>query len=469
MSGGTRSISVRRRRADLDRERFDEPKIIGVRVSGYKSILKTCSIELAPLTLLAGANSSGKSSFFQPMLLVKQTLEAGTDPGPLLLDGPNVSFTAADEIFARRPGDGGVASSFGLRFDLSDERNLELRFGRSARDDGLVVPKTIISDPSLGINDLTIAETLSSRSRAALERLPKAFDRPHRSPSSGQDWDVTRRRCFLEATEIFEQDDFRYEVHTPLDDIVRDVEHQASGVIHVPGVRGAPTRVSPRTPVGSTFPGHFQDYVASIIHSWQTATGRTAKQEAQKLRDVIDDLSELRLTSNVKTVEVGDTGIELRVGRVMSSAREYGDDLVSIADVGLGMSQALPVVVALKVARPGQIVILEQPELHLHPSAQRALAGVLVRAAQRNVSVVVETHSSLLLRGVQTLVAHDEIPADLVSLNWFTRDPASGVSSVASARFDEAGRFGDWPEDFDDTVLQAEMDYLEAVNRRRSK
>src|ERR1019366_5928412 len=54
-----------------------------------------------PLTVLAGANSSGKSSIIQPLLLLKQTLEASYDPGPLLLTGPNVRFTSAEQLLCK--------------------------------------------------------------------------------------------------------------------------------------------------------------------------------------------------------------------------------------------------------------------------------------------------------------------------------------------------------------------------------
>src|ERR1700730_13313389 len=75
--------------------------ITRIAVEGFKSIAKRQEIEIAPLTILAGANSSGKSSLMQPLLLLKQTLEATYDPGPLLLNGPNAKFTSADQIFSR--------------------------------------------------------------------------------------------------------------------------------------------------------------------------------------------------------------------------------------------------------------------------------------------------------------------------------------------------------------------------------
>jgi predicted ATPase len=141
--------------------------------------------------------------------------------------------------------------------------------------------------------------------------------------------------------------------------------------------------------------------------------------------------------------------------------------MVNMADVGFGLSQVLPVLVALLVAQPGQLVYLEQPEIHLHPLAQRRLAGVLAAAAKRGIRVVLETHSALLLRQIQTLVAKGDLATDLVKLHWFKRNPGDGITQLFTADLDENGAFGeDWPEDFDEIHLTAEKDYLDAVEKR---
>src|SRR5216683_4069399 len=75
--------------------------ITRITVAGFKSISQEQSIEIRPLTILAGPHGSGKSSIMQPLLLLKQTLEANYDPGALLLDGPNVKFTAAEQLLSR--------------------------------------------------------------------------------------------------------------------------------------------------------------------------------------------------------------------------------------------------------------------------------------------------------------------------------------------------------------------------------
>jgi predicted ATPase len=85
-----------------------QPKILHnkgitrITVGGFKSIAQEQSIEIRPLTILAGANSSGKSSIMQPLLLLKQTLDATYDPGPLLLNGPNVRFTLVEKYYMQQ-------------------------------------------------------------------------------------------------------------------------------------------------------------------------------------------------------------------------------------------------------------------------------------------------------------------------------------------------------------------------------
>ena len=92
--------------------------------------------------------------------------------------------------------------------------------------------------------------------------------------------------------------------------------------------------------------------------------------------------------------------------------------------------------------------------------------NVLADAAKRGVRVVAETHSSLLLLGVQTLVVEEEpLAGHLVKLHWFRRGE-NGVTEVNRADLDEAGAYGDWPEDFDDVDLGAQSRYIKASQLR---
>ncbi len=103
--------------------------ITGIAVSGYKSLYEECSVEIRPLTIIAGANSSGKSSIMQPLLLLKQTLEATYDPGPLLLHGPNVRFTLAGQLFSQLSKNNS-SDSFTAKIEIHKEQSITNVFNK---------------------------------------------------------------------------------------------------------------------------------------------------------------------------------------------------------------------------------------------------------------------------------------------------------------------------------------------------
>jgi predicted ATPase len=96
------------------------------------------------------------------------------------------------------------------------------------------------------------------------------------------------------------------------------------------------------------------------------------------------------------------------------------------------------------------------------------MAEVLADAAKRGVRVVVETHSDLLLLGIQTLVAEGYLAPELVKLHWFNRHN-DGTTEIRSADSNEAGAFVDWPEDFGVVALEAKSRYLDATDSLHTK
>jgi len=285
--------------------------------------------------------------------------------------------------------------------------------------------------------------------------LPKKFQSIPGDISKKARWRVTRRRCFLELAVATGKTTYFFGL-SPATPAVVNMQR----IVHLPGLRGNPETTYLVRAVGREFPGQFQDYVASVIYKWQRAGSKN-------LEGVKEDLSRLNLTWKVYAERVLDTRVELRVGRLSHSVRGGAKDLVNIAHVGFGVSQALPVVVALRAASPNQLVYIEQPEIHLHPKAQIAMAELLVDAANRGVRVVAETHSALLLLAIQTALAKGKIAPSAVKLHWFQRDE-QGCTKVTSVDPDEKGRFGDWPEDFGKTELEAQDDYLSAAEKQHA-
>ena len=159
--------------------------IAEITVSGFKSIATRQSIEVRPLTILAGANSSGKTSFLQPLLLLKQTLEAPYDPGPLLLDGPNVKLTSGEQVLSRLS-DGACGDSFGVGMGLGTGWSLELSFAHERGKGFHIRQMTMLANGKEtklrpGMTEADIGPLLSSSSPDGVNRRIA----------------VARERCFL--------------------------------------------------------------------------------------------------------------------------------------------------------------------------------------------------------------------------------------------------------------------------------
>jgi len=420
------------------------PPITRVTICGYKSIREPQSFEIRPLTILAGANSSGKSSVMQPLLLLKQTVSEGSDPGAILLDGPNVRCTSVNELLSRHQSSQ-CKDGFLVGIQIGSHGTVTTHYTKA--DGGFGIEQMKYEQP--GKPEIAFREGMTHDEIESL--VPEELKSLRSKIEPKSRWKILRRRCFLELAIGVEGEDTIQLGLSPAAPVMYHVE----GMIHLPGLRGNPEPTYPVRAVGRRFPGLFQDYVASVIDKWQSG-----KSEA--LGSLNADLKRLGLSWKVEAKHVSDTRVELRVGRLPRAVVGGQNDVVSIAHVGFGVSQALPVLVALHVAVPGQLVYIEQPEIHLHPKAQVVLAQMLAGAAKRGVRVVAETHSSLLLLGVQSLVASGKLPADLVKLHWFERK-SDGTTDINSADLDKAGAFGPWPEDFGTTELEAEKSYLDAA------
>lgn len=430
--------------------------ITAITVCGYKSLYQEQRIEIRPLTILAGANSSGKSSIMQPLLLLKQTLEAQYDPGALLLNGPNVRITSADQLLSK-VATKNCSNRFYVQFESSDDWKLRLTYKRDPGKALDIDSMNYRGKEDEKENTLYVGMPHEEIINFASTDFGGLFKKEFVDKQNFK-WKVSRDRCFLSLTLQRQEGTKKFDVmSTSRSSSVQDIER----VIHLPGLRGNPERTYPTTAVGAEFPGTFENYVASIVNHWQIS-----KDENLKLLGIA--LEDMGLTWKVEAKQVDDTQVELRVGRLLHSKKGGSHDLVSIADVGFGLSQTLPVIVALLVAKPGQIVYLEQPEIHLHPRAQHALSKILADAANRGVKVIIETHSDLLILGIQALVAEGKLSSENVKLHWFNRSP-DGATEVKSADLDEAGAFGDWPEDFAEVSLDAESRYLDAAEARQRK
>ncbi|NJP05165.1 MAG: DUF3696 domain-containing protein [Chloroflexaceae bacterium] len=119
-------------------------------------------------------------------------------------------------------------------------------------------------------------------------------------------------------------------------------------------------------------------------------------------------------------------------------------------NVGFGLTYTLPILVALLSSPPGALLLLENPEAHLHPKGQSLIGELLARAAAAGQQIIVETHSDHILNGIRVAVRQQQIPPQQVALHFFERDAQTGKHLVLTPQIDHHGRINEWPDYFFD-------------------
>ena len=154
-------------------------------------------------------------------------------------------------------------------------------------------------------------------------------------------------------------------------------------------------------------------------------------------------LNELGLIRDFRLEEIAE-GTNLY--RAMVKTSPWGVP-TALPDVGFGVSQVLPALVLLYYVPEGSTVLMEQPEIHLHPAVQSGLADVMLNvAAVRNVQIIVESHSEHLMRRLQRRVAEQKMSSGDVKLYFVSS--SRGKAQVSDLLLNEWGEIENWPENF---------------------
>ena len=173
-------------------------------------------------------------------------------------------------------------------------------------------------------------------------------------------------------------------------------------------------------------------------------------------------LNRLELIHDFRLEEIAE-GTNLYRAMVKTSPRSPS---TSLTDVGFGVSQILPVLVLLYYVPERSTVLLEQPEIHLHPAVQSGLADVMLNVAKvRSVQILVESHSEHLMRRLQRRVAEERVSSDDVKLYFVSSQ--GGPAQVSDLQLNEWGEIENWPERFFGDELGEISAITEASLRRK--
>lgn len=420
-----------------------------LRLHRFKSWKDTGEIRLAPITVFFGTNSSGKTSLLQSLLLLKQTAES-TDRTRVLHLGD-----------ARSLIDLGTPEDIVFRHDRRAHLGFQLGWQPQPGD----LPGGIAGDDARLRFDLEVA--LERRTFAPLVRSMRfEVDGRHvgleRQPSGTYDavqrgfgLRKKRGRAFALPGPVrfyrFPDEFFAFHQNAEaLSDLPLALERQLGRIRYVGPIRKPPERSylwSGQAPEDVGREG--ENVVAALLakkHAQATVPprvrgrGRRAEPFEQAVAGWLQKLG-IIASFEVRPLVRGGRQFEVWV-RLSPGSPE-----VRLTDVGFGVSQVLPVLVQAFYAPPHSTMLFEQPELHLHPSAQGALADALIDASVRGrVQFIVESHSEHFLRRLQRRIAEEDIAPEHVAV--YKCDVTEGASRLERLEVDAFGQITNWPQDF---------------------
>ncbi|MAC39549.1 MAG: hypothetical protein CMH93_08510, partial [Oceanicaulis sp.] len=410
-----------------------------------------------PITGFFGTNSSGKTSLIQFLLMLKQTKD-GTDRAVSLdLNGDLISLGTISDVIHEHNQD--LNLHWSVEFELPSEisiydvsksssgslyKSRELSISATNFVQG-GAPKANLLSYRLGGSVFSLVPR-EQASQFELNYSKDNDDAPdfHFVRTQGRAW---RLPGPIKSYAFPDQARTYFQNAAFLADLEAAYEEQLDQIYYLGPLRQYPQRDYLWTRSRPTDVGQRgEKAIDAILAATESKETRNLKYKAKhkSFQEMVAFwLKEMGLIEEFKVEEIAPNSSrwQARV-RTRKNASE-----VLLTDVGFGISQVLPVVTLLQYVPEGATVILEQPEIHLHPLAQAALADVIIQAAtHRNVQVILESHSEHLLLRLQRRIAEDVISSNDVRLYFC--DAPKGKSEITELEVDLMGNIKNWPDRF---------------------
>ena len=435
--------------------------LTSLRIKNFKAWRDTGPIRLAPLTVIFGANSAGKSSLGHLLLGLKQTA-LSTDRKRALHLGDTTSLidlgTFADCLNGH---DLSKTLDFELGWSLPKSMDVKDPMDSTQRFTGNQINLAVrLSAGKTGQPEVTTLNyALRNADGVVLDvDLSRGDDRKFSLQSvkyqfkmaDGRKWPLDEPEKFYRVSDLSIA---RFKNAGFLTDFALATENLLGSIAYLGPLRNHPQRTyqwSGDTPEGVGQTG--EATVAAILAAQHE--GRMLNRGPKKARQAFTPfiagwLKDLGVIHSflVKPVAEGRKEYEVLV-KTHAGAPE-----VKITDVGFGVSQVLPALVQAFYCPPHSTVWMEQPEIHLHPQVQAELADVFISAIkarehgkERDVQLIIESHSEHLLNRLQRRIAEGALAPEDVAIYFCRRSGAS--TELEPLRVNIFGEIENWPENF---------------------
>lgn len=444
-------------------------------LSNFRGFSSTSDIRLAPLTFLVGPNSSGKSSLFDALLLVSQS---GFSPSNLLASepywqGPLVDLGSYRDTVFRHDYNRNIRIGLQIRPGPRDPQYFPHRNAK---------PRTIRLDLELTCSGR--ADPVGRLKTLTLRDIVSEQTVTYRHPSEDDEKTTVE---FLESSKALRLDVFSptYYYRKWLEELVRS---KASPEMKT---SGAVERIIYfcTTQILTQFFGRMQRVSSGRLgpKRWYPTTGMPGPRSARKVYDAVEPqmLHETKRRNEDEAKQVATARVRLsRILKDLNIAKAITDAKLSpyhsainvtdnvtkvksnLIDVGYGASQVIPVVLASLQPNWAPLLV-EQPEIHLHPCAQGRVAELLCFTSKAR-QVVVETHSEHMINRARILVAQGKVAAKDVIIQYVSRNKEG--SQITAIPILQNGDFGaEWPKGFFDERYEDTMLLLDIKRRLTRK
>jgi predicted ATPase len=411
-------------------------------LDGFRCFAEPTRVTLGALTVLAGANSAGKSSVIHALISLMQS-EQQPSEGHLRLSGEWVDIGGFRQAlsYVREGAQGRF--SIGVTGRLDDV------------DTDLLVT---LAEPEESFTDAAKIQRIEAsfgERELAFERSDDGRDMPYRRLTRDDPSEAWKSAggvaAFVYPWAISPN---MHPVPTPR--LSRLLPCTPASVLYLSAFRDLPRKFYPqrRSKLGPLL-GAMGEYVAETLFS-----------RRNELTDILPEPGPPRLLGAAieawwAHVFGGDYGIRAEaaedLGFVVSLDTPSAENL-RLTQVGTGLSQALPVIVLALCSKPGDLVIVESPEVQLHPAAQHRLMDLFVALVRGGRQVILETHSDHVVHAAQLAVKSEKVLPEDVAMRFFSQD--DGAARVESVPVDAQGRMAKQPIGF---VDQASADLLELI------
>lgn len=462
--------------------------INNLRIQNFKGWKDTGTIHLAPLTVFFGANSSGKSSIGQFLMMLKQSVESSDRKAVFFTGNEDTAVDVglpSDLVFNQ---DWNHEIRFSYDWDLEKELRLEDVFHEKrfiskhvafssyvkiadAESQALEVQQLQYVFDVLGKDQIEIGlkkKKGSGNGRKSYELIYKNYDFVR---SRGRGWDITSPVRFYgfpdEAVVYYQNANF-------LQNINLYHEKMFSKIFYLGPLRKQAKRLYNWTGSIPDSVGYLgQDAIQAILAADDENRMINVKYKGVRKplkRIVAEMLKKMSLIEEFKIERISEKRQDYDVKVRTKGSKNW----VDIPDVGIGVSQVLPVIVELFYAPPGSTIIMEQPELHLHPSAQAGLADVVIDAIharenyeERKIQLIIETHSEHFLRRLQRRIAEEVLGYEEFSAYFANNDQFP--AHLEELQVDIFGNIDNWPKNFFGDIMGDIFAQTDAVLEKRMR